>query len=344
MRPGTASRRATPSRGVPALSPQWEEWVADNLTRGVMPEVLEAALRGAGLRRRRAAAAVRSIGRHPAVVTGRRLCSSHGELLSLLNTRSALFRRLGERRVERHFKLPPEVFFEEYYFTQRPVVLQGLTEDWPAMERWRPERLAERFGDVEVEVMAERARNPNHDVLPDRHRRMIRLADFIRQLHEGPTNDFYLTARNKAFRRSALHALLEDIRVPEGYMRPWKHPREVRLWIGPAGTRTALHHDMNALLLIQIHGRKHFWLVPSYEMHRVYNNRGVWCDVDPARPDLRQFPAYRDANALEVVLQPGEALFLPMGWWHQVLALDVSVMLTLDSFAVPGGLTYWAVR
>jgi ribosomal protein L16 Arg81 hydroxylase len=79
-------------------------------------------------------------------------------------------------------------------------------------------------------------------------------------------------------------------------------------------------------------------------MHRVYNNRGVWCDVDPARPDLRQFPAYRDANALEVVLQPGEALFLPMGWWHQVLALDVSVMLTLDSFAVPGGLTYWAVR
>lgn len=319
--------------------------MAENLTRGVARAVVEAELRKAGVPRGRAAAAVRAIQRDPAVVAGRRLCRRQGEMLSLFDTRSDLFRRLGARRLERRAKLPPEEFFASYYFEHRPVVLQGLTEGWPAMERWRPELLAERFGEVEVEVMAAREGNPHHDVHPDRHRRRMRLGDYIRQLlRDSPTNDWYLTARNEALKRSALHALLDDVRAPEGYILPWEDPGHLRFWLGPAGTRTALHHDLSSLLLVQIYGRKHFWLVPSYEMHRVSNSRGVWCDVDPAHPDLDRFPAYREANALEVVLEAGEALFLPLGWWHQVLALEVSVMLTFDGFAVPGPNTYWEMR
>ncbi|HZN94432.1 MAG TPA: cupin-like domain-containing protein [Myxococcales bacterium] len=318
--------------------------MAENLGLGVGAARLEAALRKAGVPRARAAAEVRAIQEHPAVAEARRLCRAHGELLALLDTRSQLFRRLGSRRLEKRADLSPREFIEDYYLAHRPVVLQGLTDDWPARERWRPERLAERFGHVKVQVMLGRESDPEYDVFPDAHRKWMRLGDFIRLvLRTSPSNDCYLTARNDVMKRMGLHALLEDVRVPGGFIAHWERPGNLRLWIGPAGTRTSLHHDLNSLLSVQVIGRKHFWLVPSYEHHRVANTRGVWGSVDADHPDLGRYPAYREANAVQTTLEEGEALFLPMGWYHQVRALEVSVSLTFDRFEVPGQNTVWAM-
>ncbi|HEY8208137.1 MAG TPA: cupin-like domain-containing protein [Myxococcaceae bacterium] len=306
---------------------------------------LEAGLRKAGVARAKASRVVRSTARNPTVAAARRLCRTQAALLSLLDTRSARFRRLGARRLEKRADLSPREFIEEYYLAHRPVVLQGLTRGWPAMERWKPERLAERFGDIEVEAMVGRASSPDHDLFPNRYRKKMKLGDFIRLvLRTSPSNDCYLTARNDAMERTGLHALLDDVRVPEGITRRWKRPGEMYLWIGPAGTFTANHHDLDSLLSVQIYGRKHFWLAPSYEIHRLSNTRAVWSDVDPDHPDLERFPAYGETNAVETTLETGEALFLPMGWTHQVRALEVSVSLTFDRFDVPGDNTNWEMR
>ncbi|WP_437764939.1 cupin-like domain-containing protein [Sorangium sp. So ce281] len=34
----------------------------------------------------------------------------------------------------------------------------------------------------------------------------------------------------------------------------------------------------------------------------------------------------------DVVLDPGEALFIPVGWWHHVRALDAGISLGINSF------------
>jgi hypothetical protein len=37
-----------------------------------------------------------------------------------------------------------------------------------------------------------------------------------------------------------------------------------------------------------------------------------------------------------VVVEPGDGLFLPVGWWHWARALDVSISATFSSFRVDG--------
>ncbi|WP_415835639.1 cupin-like domain-containing protein [Corallococcus soli] len=263
------------------------------------------------------------------------------EVASLLDVRAALHAQAGVG-VERRRGVSADEFRDRYYRAHQPVILEDFLEDWPLLEHWRPEALARTHGDVEVEVMTGREARLDHDVSPDACRTVMRLADFLHRLeHGGPTNDLYLTARNFALERPELRGLLDDVRFPPGFLHPRPAPGGIKLWVGPAGTRTALHHDVDSVMFGQVHGRKRFWLVPSFETARVYNHTHVWSAVDASAPDLARFPAFGTAHVREVVLGPGELLFIPVGWWHQVHALDVSVSVTFQSLDLPGGNARW---
>jgi hypothetical protein len=320
-------------------------WLAENLVRGVLPERLVARLEELGLPPAEARAEVEAAGRHRGVQLRAQLAPELDGILAILKSYTALYRQAGwHQRLERRANVPPHEFFERYYFPNRPVVLQGLLSHWPPLERWRPERLAERFGEVEVEIMSGRESDLRHDIAPDHLRTRVRLGDFLhRMLTAGPSNDAYLTARNLALQRTELRELLGDVHPIPGYLRA-PGPQEVRLWMGPAGTLTAMHHDLSSHFFCQLYGRKHFKLVPPFEVAFLYNRHTYWSAVDAARPDLGRYPAYREADILEVVLEPGEVLFIPVGWWHWVHALDVSVSATFSAFDLPGELPTWRIH
>ena len=111
-------------------------------------------------------------------------------------------------------------------------------------------------------------------------------------------------------------------------------------WFGPAGTVTPLHHDTLMLFHTQVVGRKRWRFVSPLEWSRVYNLRNVFSEVDLERPDLERYPAFADATVLEVVVEPGETMFLPLGWWHQVTSLDVSLSFSYSCLAVPNHFDY----
>ena len=49
---------------------------------------------------------------------------------------------------------------------------------------------------------------------------------------------------------------------------------------------------------------------------------------------MDKYPLMKKTTSIEVVLEPSDALFIPIGWWHCVESLDVSISLSFTNFAV----------
>ena len=111
----------------------------------------------------------------------------------------------------------------------------------------------------------------------------------------------------------------------------------VNVWIGTAGTKTRLHYDAYNNLLCQVAGYKFVRLFSPSQSGLLYTiaggaSGGVGPDaqgnisaVDVEHPDGTAHPRFGDAQPFDCVLGPGDALFIPKGWWHYVRSLSVSV-------------------
>ena len=64
---------------------------------------------------------------------------------------------------------------------------------------------------------------------------------------------------------------------------------------------------------------------PEHLQH-IYDSKGKAADV--REPDREKYPTFDHATPYEVVLEPGDLLFVPAGWAHQVECVDDSISLT----------------
>ncbi len=259
--------------------------------------------------------------------------------LALLDLYSALFRQSRQARtVDVRTDLSGDEFYEAYYFANRPVVLKGAMADSPAVRTWSPGFFAAHHGDVPVTVTAERSRDPDYEANFPESVRTVTLRELVARLDAEPeSNDYYLVARNYFFDQPALWPLRRDLRPPAGIIdRDDEGHGTVKMWFGPRGTVTPLHHDEHSILLAQVFGRKHVKLIPPFDGQRLRVRRRYYSAIDPEHLDLDGDTELARITVLDVVVEPGDMLFLPVGWWHWVKALDVSITATFCSFRVVG--------
>ncbi len=256
-----------------------------------------------------------------------RLLHALGRLSQLDSRANTIERRSGVSRQE---------FLERYYIANRPVVIQGLLNEWPARELWTASYLKECVGDATVEIMAGRDADPHYELSIHRHRKLVRFADYIDTVeNSGVTNDHYLVANNNFFERPGCDVLLDDLVPFPDYLDPKLTRGRSFLWFGPAGTVTPLHHDACNILMAQVRGKKHFKVIPATQWSLVYNRNSFFSEVDCAAPDYDRWPLFKQATVIDVTLEAGEVLFMPVGWWHHVRTLDASTMVSFTNFLYP---------
>ena len=324
------------------LDDGWRQWVAENRLRGCTPESMLGTMTASGLDPQASMAVLNELERNPVYLAALR----HQQLLRKLESVVANLQTLwqsapGYAVVEKREHLSRDEFMERYVYGCRPVVITGLARDWPALRRWSPQDLKQRFGHLEVEVQAERQADPQYELNKLQHRRRVRLGDFVDQvLVSGPTNDHYLTANNELLRRPEFAPLLQDIGTLPDYCDASQLANSCSFWFGPVGTVTPLHHDTLMLFHTQVVGRKRWRFISPLETPRVYNYYDVYSPVDIDRPDLHRYPEFGQVKVLDVVVEPGETVFLPLGWWHQVSSLDLSMSFSFSNPAVPNSFSY----
>jgi len=102
-----------------------------------------------------------------------------------------------------------------------------------------------------------------------------------------------------------------------------------RFWIGPAGCITPLHCDYDDNVFAQVWGSKRVWLAPPHHDQYLYPKEAnailFGSPFDPDHPDLERFPLARQAALVCCEVQPGEMLYIPAGWYHQVSSLTFSL-------------------
>lgn len=228
--------------------------------------------------------------------------------------------------------LSGEDFLHNFYAPGRPVLIKGAMAGWPALERWTPAYLADRIGDAMIEYQGGRARAQDYEVKKEKHRQRAPFRRFIDLVRAGG-NDAYLTASNSAANAPALAPLAQDL----GHLDAYLTRAPGMLWIGGEGAFTPLHFDLTNNLLAQVTGTKHVILIPPSQTRRLAHKAHVFSEVrdvtDEAR--LTLFPQARDVLRYDVALTPGDLLFIPIGWWHQVRSADFSTMLTYTGFHWP---------
>src|SRR5947209_214798 len=225
-----------------------------------------------------------------------------------------------EPQVERRKNISAEEFWTQYAIPGVPVVLEGLADDWPARRLWTFDFFKQHYGRVDVTIYAgERKTKP----------RPMQLGAYLDYMeHTEDESPDYLT---RWCFSSAFPELAAQYRRPP-HFPCWTDlvPHEVRpswkwLYMGPRGTGSVMHRDFmgTAAWNVLFAGEKTWRFYPPHQKSHVYAG-----EVDAFRPDYVQFPLFAEAEGLVCVQRPGDIIYTPSKWWHQVRNESCTLALT----------------
>jgi hypothetical protein len=319
------------------MTDELRRWVAENKFAGVSDHLIVQELTKHGISANATSHEVSTISQNPYFQAGHRFVQllkkheSHAHILAELAMLSP-----QSQSIECRADISRHDFLENYYAKNVPLILTGTTKNWAALSRWNPEYLKTNYGQVEIEVQSNRNSDRLYEINIEKHRRKMKMADYVDAVvNNGATNDYYMVANNGNIEKTALRGLLNDLEMFPEYLDPLDTDGKAFFWFGPNGTITPLHHDPVNLIFVQVYGRKVWQIIPPYYTHLLYNYRGVFSEVDIENPDYEKYPLFQKIPIIEVTLEPGDAIFMPVGWWHAVKSLDISISMSFTNFVFP---------
>ncbi len=235
--------------------------------------------------------------------------------------------------VDKVDSITPEDFRDGYYIPMKPLVIKGLSKQWPAYEKWGWDYFKSIVGDVQVGVY--------NNIKSDAYTPIntaddyMTFGDYIDMVRKGP-------AEWRIFLFNIFeHApeLIQDFEWPEHLMKGFVK-RYPMLFVGGKGSITHMHFDIDLSHIIhtQFIGRKRVLLFPFQEQHKLYRkpwevlsfvNFEKYFDQQANKLDLATYPAVKLARGYEVILEHGDTLFMPAGYWHHMEYLDSGFAMSL---------------
>ena len=255
-------------------------------------------------------------------------------------------------RIRELVGVTPAQFVEQIVPADEPVVLRGLVSDWPAVAAGRESSAAMAAylraldGGRPVDVMMGDPDIGGRFFYRDDlsgfnfHRAQVALPRLLDQLlHQADHPSAPALYAGAAPMAENYPGWLEANPLPLSL------PGAIgRLWLGNS-SRVSTHYDLSANIAAVVAGRRRFALFPPDQAINLYVGPlevtiagQPTSMVDLAAPDLDRYPRFAAALETMVVaeLEPGDAIFIPPMWWHDVTASGPLNLLANYWWTTPG--------
>jgi hypothetical protein len=191
-----------------------------------------------------------------------------------------------------------------------PFVITGAIDDWALLSKSLPE-IKKEYGDVALRPSLDEKKKEKFETL----------GDFIDTIDKDTSGKVYTYGCPLPL------AIWAEMPLP---FFDWESLTTPQIWMGKkTGERpcTTLHRDCTHGFLAHQMGRKKMIFFSPDQSDFLYPlkafNMFQPCEVnDVQHVDLERFPLFRNAEPMEVVVEPGEILVIPAFWFHCVYALD----------------------
>lgn len=214
------------------------------------------------------------------------------------------------------------------------LVIKNFTARWKASSLWTLEYLKQQLKDIRVPLY----NNTKSDAYTP-----VNTADdymafdqYIDLILKNPQHQWRLFLFN--IYKDAPH-LLKDIDYPTDLISPIVKQAPM-LFIGGKGSVTHMHFDIDfsTVIHVQIFGRKKFLLYPFREQYNIYRKPFevlAWPDFSNYSERWNElandFPKLKEAKGYEVILELGDALIMPPGYWHHIEYTENSIAVSMRS-------------
>ncbi|MDH3636108.1 MAG: cupin-like domain-containing protein [Gammaproteobacteria bacterium] len=256
--------------------------------------------------------------------------------------------------IERREGVSCESFYRDYVLTRRPVILTDAITSWTALRKWSPGFFKTTFGDRLLPV-------------GDENLTVSKFVDRVLQSSESEPAPYLMGTGDGRYLGDLFPELLPDIEPrPEHLWPNWLEDRffpsgltetlsrgsKAEIFFGGQGARfSVLHWDYIAYhaFAFQIYGTKEWTLFAPSDSSNLYP-KSDWPNQskinDLENPDLTRFPRFANARAFRSVLEPGEMLFVPWGWWHTTHLTGSSISVSINTANASNwwALVYWMFR
>lgn len=231
--------------------------------------------------------------------------------------------------IERVKTISKEDFINNYYKKQIPIIIEKLTEDWPAYEKWNLNYIRNIAGNKTVPLYDDRPVS-HKDVFNQAHAEM-KMSEYIDLLTSQPTN--YRIFLYNIMKEAP--ALQNDFKWPNIGLKLVK--QLPMLFFGGENSKVFMHYDIDYsnILHFNFNGTKQCILFAPNQTKYLYKVPHALIsreDIDFDNPDFEKWPALKKANGFIGNLNHGEMLYMPEGYWHYMKYLTPSFSMSLRAF------------
>jgi hypothetical protein len=225
-----------------------------------------------------------------------------------------------------------EDFKINYYDKNKPLIIKDLAKEWPAFTKWNWDYFKHLVGDKKVGLY----NNVKSDAYTP-----INTADdyktfgeYIDMISAGPAAWRIFLFNIFEHAPELTKDFTWPVHVMKGFVK--KFPM---LFVGGETSITHMHFDIDLshILHTQFIGRKRVLLFPYQERHKLYRKPFEVLSLadfsnyslQNGNPNYDEFPALKLAKGYEVIMEHGDTLFMPAGYWHHMEYLESGFAMSL---------------